>query len=353
MKRRNLALLTSIVLLGVMSSCASTVLADKDLTRSELATTDVLGTVEINFISFHFFYVRNNEKIKNKAYERLLAAARTKYGSDVDVRNIRIKTEFTPLGLINTLGGLGAGLLIGYPVGQAMAVAVGEGSTAAIVGYTTYISFATLVMTAAGETKRMVATADVVVYNSDKKSNANSNVNSNVVSPNIIINSGTLAAPSTVPSAEPVAPSAAPSAAPVVAPSLQITEELEFAINNISQSLQQQLPSGSTIAVLSMSTTSQDTSLSAFILDELEFQMVNAKKFKVVDRKTVNQIKQEQQFQLSGDVDDEAAVSIGKMLGATIVITGTISTIGSKQRIITKALDVQTAEIISMFREEF
>ena len=56
----------------------------------------------------------------------------------------------------------------------------------------------------------------------------------------------------------------------------------------------------------------------------------------------------EQNFQLSGYVDDDSAVSIGKFLGATVVITGSISGTGSRKRLILRALDVQTAEILAM-----
>jgi curli biogenesis system outer membrane secretion channel CsgG len=81
----------------------------------------------------------------------------------------------------------------------------------------------------------------------------------------------------------------------------------------------------------------------------LEFQLVSSGLFKVVDRKTLDAIRLEQNFQMSGDVDDNSAVSIGKMLGANIVITGT----GSTQRLTLKALDVKTAEIVTMARESF
>jgi hypothetical protein len=67
----------------------------------------------------------------------------------------------------------------------------------------------------------------------------------------------------------------------------------------------------------------------------------------------LDKIRTEQNFQLSGEVDDRSAVSIGKILGANIVITGSISGLGTSQRITIKALDVQTAQIITMARESF
>ncbi|MDR1618408.1 MAG: CsgG/HfaB family protein, partial [Treponema sp.] len=63
--------------------------------------------------------------------------------------------------------------------------------------------------------------------------------------------------------------------------------------------------------------------------------------------------KNEQQFQISGEVDDNSAVSIGNMLGANIVITGTIGGTESTRRLRMKALDVKTAEILAMASERY
>jgi curli biogenesis system outer membrane secretion channel CsgG len=51
-------------------------------------------------------------------------------------------------------------------------------------------------------------------------------------------------------------------------------------------------------------------------------------------------------------VDDDSAVSIGKLLGANIVITGSITGVGSARRLRLKTLDVKTAEIVTMASEE-
>jgi hypothetical protein len=58
-------------------------------------------------------------------------------------------------------------------------------------------------------------------------------------------------------------------------------------------------------------------------------------------------------FQSSGEVDDDSAVSIGKLLGANVVITGSISGSDSMRRLRLKALNVQTAEIVAMASERF
>jgi len=126
---------------------------------------------------------------------------------------------------------------------------------------------------------------------------------------------------------------------------------LNSALTRTSQKLIAELRLNSTVAVLSISSNDPDSS--AFALDELEYQLVDSKKFKMVDRKTLDTIRQEQRFQMSGEVSDSSAISIGNMLGASIVITGSITGSGNNQRLTVKALDVKTAQIVVMTREQF
>jgi hypothetical protein len=129
------------------------------------------------------------------------------------------------------------------------------------------------------------------------------------------------------------------------------TDGIEGAINRAIQTLLEALPANTTIAVLSVASNIPD--LAVFIMDEIEFQFVDSGNFTIVDRKTLDQIRTEQDFQASGEVDDNSAISIGKLLGANIVITGGLSGSGSTQRLTLKALNVQSAQIMAMAREQF
>jgi hypothetical protein len=84
----------------------------------------------------------------------------------------------------------------------------------------------------------------------------------------------------------------------------------------------------------------------------LEYNLVKAG-FRLVDRQQIERIRSEQSFQTSGEVDDNSAVSIGKMAGANAVITIGVNYTDGSGRLTLKALDVQTAEIITMARQEF
>jgi TolB-like protein len=130
-----------------------------------------------------------------------------------------------------------------------------------------------------------------------------------------------------------------------------IQNNLQDIMAGISEELIETLPARSIIAVLNIS--SNDRALSENTIDELEFNLVDSRKFTIVDRARLDQIRREQNFQMSGEVSDDSAVTIGNMLGANIVIVGTISTGGSGGRITIRALDAKTAQIVTMVRERF
>lgn len=129
------------------------------------------------------------------------------------------------------------------------------------------------------------------------------------------------------------------------------TTGIEGALNKACETLIAELPRQSTVAVLNISARDRETA--TFAVDEIEFQLVDSRQFKMVDRKTLDSIRSEQDFQMSGEVSDSSAVSIGNMLGASIVITGSITGSGNTQRLTIKALDVKTAGIVVMAREQF
>jgi hypothetical protein len=127
------------------------------------------------------------------------------------------------------------------------------------------------------------------------------------------------------------------------------TIAIERTIEKSAQSLVNKIPPGSIVAVLSISSSGN----AGLIIDELEYRLVEiGTNFRVVERRALEQIRREQGFQMSGDVSDGSAVAIGQMLGANVVITGNITTSGRRQRLTLKVLDVKTAHIIAMTRED-
>ena len=127
--------------------------------------------------------------------------------------------------------------------------------------------------------------------------------------------------------------------------------DIENAVYRAAWVLLENLPANSTVAILSISC--DDPDLAEFVIEELAYIIVDTKKFKVVDRKSLDAVQKEAKFQLSGDVDDNSAVSIGKIIGANVVITGSVGGSGVTRRVRAKALNVQTSEILAMASERY
>jgi TolB-like protein len=124
-------------------------------------------------------------------------------------------------------------------------------------------------------------------------------------------------------------------------------DELDLAIRNASDYLNENIPKGSKIVILNIESASVD--LSNYIIDELVANAIKDKVFSVVDRKQLDTIRAEQKFQLSGEVNDKTALAIGKFVGAQTIVSGAVSRLGGGYRISIRALEVQTAQVQGQF----
>jgi hypothetical protein len=133
--------------------------------------------------------------------------------------------------------------------------------------------------------------------------------------------------------------------------SLSIRNKIQELLPKINEDIISSLPTGSRIAILSISTN--DQTLAEYIIDDLEWNLVDSRKFIIVDRRRLDDIRIEQNFQLSGDVSDVSAVSIGHMIGANVVIVGNISTTATRGHVTIRALNVETGQVIAIASEQF
>jgi hypothetical protein len=137
------------------------------------------------------------------------------------------------------------------------------------------------------------------------------------------------------------------SPAPVSAQATPKQDELDTAIRETSDYLNKQLAKGNKLMILNVQ--SDYPALSEYIIDELIANTVNDRTFSVVDRQQLNTIRAELDFQMSGEVDDATAQSLGRMAGAQIIISGAVSKIGDLYRLRVRALSVQSAQIEGQF----
>jgi hypothetical protein len=116
-------------------------------------------------------------------------------------------------------------------------------------------------------------------------------------------------------------------------------------INHAANDILRRLPPETIIALLNVS--SEETELTEYIVEEISVVLVNEGNLIVVDRKGLDIIKAEQIFQISGEVSDESAISLGKILGAEAIVTCIISGKNELRRMRIKTLDIETAQILT------
>jgi tetratricopeptide (TPR) repeat protein/TolB-like protein len=115
---------------------------------------------------------------------------------------------------------------------------------------------------------------------------------------------------------------------------------LAEAIEQSAKELIEKLPAGTRVAIAAFD--SEHENLSGYIMDELGGSLAGSQ-IEVADRRNLAFVYKELNFQMSGDVSDESAASIGKFLGARYVLTGQLVKTGSQYRYRLTAINVETA----------
>jgi len=125
-------------------------------------------------------------------------------------------------------------------------------------------------------------------------------------------------------------------------------ESIEGALARAANQVLRNVPRRSAIAIVYIIAHDQNTT--DYLTGELEFIWVN-EGYVIIDRSQLDQIRHEQNLQMSGEVDDETAVSIGKFAGANIIVTGRVDGEGVLRRLRLRALDTQTARVLGVASE--
>ena len=105
-----------------------------------------------------------------------------------------------------------------------------------------------------------------------------------------------------------------------------------------------------TLAVLNI--TSSSDNLSIQIITWLENSLLNTGNCKIVSRQRMDAAMKEQNFGLSGYINDKSAQSIGKLVGANIILAGDFKSVNNISYLNIQALETETAVLIysSSFR---
>ncbi|MDR1399726.1 MAG: penicillin-binding protein activator LpoB [Treponema sp.] len=118
---------------------------------------------------------------------------------------------------------------------------------------------------------------------------------------------------------------------------------LNNAIAQSARSIEGRVPAATRVAILEFSSDSE--TLSDYIIDKLSGEFVNNNKLTVIERKRPDLIRNEIALQLSGDVDDDYMIKIGKQWGAQVIIYGSLRSIGDTLSFMIKSVNVETVRI--------
>jgi len=135
----------------------------------------------------------------------------------------------------------------------------------------------------------------------------------------------------------------ATSANSVSSRALPLHEAIEQAAGQIAADL----PAGSRVAVVAFE--SPNDSVSNHILEEIAGALFD-RKIEVADRQSLEHVMKELNFQMSGFVSAESALTIGRFLGAQLVITGQLRYLGDNYRFQVNAVNVEDATRGSVIR---
>jgi hypothetical protein len=290
MKSGNLSLLVFGSFLFVSVSCIS--LQDKPLPAR--ANMEIIGNVKTEFTSIQWLHIQNKNGIKAKVYDKLLEEARSQYGNNVDIRNIKITGEFSGFEILNLAAAFGIGYPLGNVVGNNLYYSgIGEAYSTTTIGGGVLAGSA-IGIGLSGNTQKITATGDVVSI--------------------VPVNVG----------------------------------GVEGALARAAKEVSEDFTARSRIAIVYIA--AEDRSQTDFIAGELE-HILRRQGFVIIDRSELDRIRAEQRFGTSGEVDDNTAARIGNIAGASVVITGRIDGEGSLRRLRLRALETSSGQVVGTASE--
>lgn len=127
-------------------------------------------------------------------------------------------------------------------------------------------------------------------------------------------------------------------------------EKIDSVILKVANDISSRCNTKTILCILDFNSPTQE--MSEYIQTELTSQ-VTENGMKVVTRSNMGKIDKELNYQLSGFISDETALSICKRLGANAIIFGQIKELDNKYNLRVRLLDVETASYVLFKTYEF
>jgi TolB-like protein len=99
-----------------------------------------------------------------------------------------------------------------------------------------------------------------------------------------------------------------------------------------------------TVAVLDFESVGAEEHLGKAVAEIIRTELIDTNRYRVVERAQINKAISEQKLQKSGLIDDKSAVELGKILGADMIVIGSMVKIGTSYTINSRMVDTKTGE---------
>ncbi|MBN1550216.1 hypothetical protein JW979_02055 [bacterium] len=99
-----------------------------------------------------------------------------------------------------------------------------------------------------------------------------------------------------------------------------------------------------TIAVLDFESIGAEEHLGKAVSEIMRTELIDTNRYRVVERAQINKTISEQRFQKSGLIDDKSAIELGKLLGADLIVIGSVVKIGTSYTINSRMIETKTGE---------
>jgi TolB-like protein len=107
-----------------------------------------------------------------------------------------------------------------------------------------------------------------------------------------------------------------------------------------------QVGSRLSIAVMRLDAKGEAEEYQDLLSEKMVTQLVNLRRFRVIERSALDKILQEQALGVSGVVDEATAVQIGKVAGADAIVFGSINVSDRYGKVTARVISVETSETI-------
>ena len=126
---------------------------------------------------------------------------------------------------------------------------------------------------------------------------------------------------------------------------------MEKKLNEMAQLISKNLSKQKTykIALLDFSDLEGNvTNLGRYLAEELTARLFSTHRFQIIERRMINSIMQEQKLKMTGLIDEDTTRNVGHLLGADVIMTGSIADFGPSIKVNARMIDPTSGEVVAV-----